>query len=93
MSRDSKKCFLLNAMIANALCTNHVTTFLCHVTTSFADHVISFLEPTFKNSNGRFTTLEILIVNEKSILRLTDPAAKMVAMQQHRGYHFVPYLM
>ena len=42
ISRDPKKCFLLNAMTANALFKNHVTTFLCHVTTSFADHVISF---------------------------------------------------
>ena len=49
-------------MTANALYTNHVTTFLCRLTTSFADHAISFLEPTFKNSNGRFTTLVILIV-------------------------------
>ena len=50
-----KRCFLLNAMTANTLYTNHATTFLCHVTTSF-------VEPAFKNSNGRFTTLVILIV-------------------------------
>ena len=39
-----------------------MTTFLCHVTTSFGHHVISFLQPTVQNSNGRFTTLVILIV-------------------------------
>ena len=50
-------------MTANALYTNHVTTFLCHMAIFFADHVISFLQPTFKNSNGRFTTLVILIVS------------------------------
>ena len=39
-----------------------MTTFLCHVTTSFGHHVISFLQPTVQNSNGGFTTLVILIV-------------------------------
>ena len=46
----------------NPFHTNHMTTFLCHVTTSFGHHVISFLQPTVQNSNGRFTTLVILIV-------------------------------
>ena len=54
--------FLLNAMSANEFYTNHTTTFLCHVTTSFGHHVISFLQPTVQNSNGGFTTLVILIV-------------------------------
>ena len=39
-----------------------MTTFLCHMTTSFGHHVISFLQPTVQNSNGGFTTLVILIV-------------------------------
>ena len=47
----------------NPFHTNHMTTFLCHVTTSFGHHVISFLQPTVQNSNGRFTTLVILIVS------------------------------
>ena len=64
LSCDPKECFLLNAMAVNVLYTNHVTAFLCHVTTSFAGHMISFLEPAFKISNGRFTTLVILIVNK-----------------------------
>ena len=49
-------------MSANEFYTNHMTTFLCHVTTSFGHHVISFLQPTVQNSNGGFTTLVILIV-------------------------------
>ena len=49
-------------MTVNPFHTNHMTTFLCHVTTSFGNHVISFLQPTVQNSNGRFTTLVILIV-------------------------------
>ena len=51
-------------MSANEFYTNHMTTFLCHVTTSFGHHVISFLQPTVQNSNGGFTTLVILIVRE-----------------------------
>ena len=49
-------------MSANEFYTNHMTTFLCHVTTSFGHHVISFLQPTVQNSNFGFTTLVILIV-------------------------------
>ena len=49
-------------MSANEFYTNHMTTFLCHVTTSFGHHVISFLQPTVQNSNGEFPTLVILIV-------------------------------
>ena len=49
-------------MSANEFYTNHMTTFLCHVTTSFGHHVISFLQPTVQNSNGGFTTLVILIL-------------------------------
>ena len=41
---------LLNAMTVNPFHTNHMTTFLCHVTTSFGHHVISFLQPTVQNS-------------------------------------------
>ena len=52
-------------MSANEFYTNHMTTFLCHVTTSFGHHVISFLQPTVQNSNGGFTTLVILIVTAK----------------------------
>ena len=51
-------------MSANEFYTNHMTTVLCHVTTSFGHHVISFLQPTVQNSNGRFTTLVILIVSK-----------------------------
>ena len=54
---------LLNAMTVNPFHTNHMTTFLCHVTTSFGHHVISFLQPTVQNSNSKFTTLVILIVS------------------------------
>ena len=54
---------LLNALTVTPFHTNHMTTFLCHVTTSFDHHVISFLQSTVQNSNGRFTTLVILIVN------------------------------
>ena len=55
---------MLNATSANEFYTNHMTTFLCHVTTSFGHHVISFLQPTVQNSNGGFTTLVILIVHQ-----------------------------
>ena len=54
-------------MSANEFYTNHMTTFLCHVTTSFGYHVISFLQPTVQNSNGGFTTLVILIVKKKVV--------------------------
>ena len=52
----------INENGGNPFHTNHMTTFLCHVTTSFGHHVISFLQPRVQNSNGRFTTLVILIV-------------------------------
>ena len=42
--------------------TSHVIIFLSHVMISFEDHVCSFPQPTFQISNGRFTTLVILIV-------------------------------
>ena len=51
-------------MTVNPFHTNHMTTFLCHVTTSFGHHAISFLQPTVQNSNSRFTTLVILIVRD-----------------------------
>ena len=57
---------MLNALSANEFYTNHMTTFLCHVTTSFGHHVISFLQPTVQNSNGGFTTLVILIVSSSN---------------------------
>ena len=63
-------------MSANEFYTNHMTTFLCHVTTSFGHHVISFLQPTVQNSNGGFTTLVILIVRE-NYLNVRPPKCKV----------------
>ena len=60
----------INENGGNPFHTNHMTTFLCHVTTSFGHHVISFLQPTVQNSNGRFTTLVILIVRPAELLFL-----------------------
>ena len=51
-----------------------MTTFLCHVTTSFGHHVISFLQPTVQNSNGGFTTLVILIVFDVHISDICRPS-------------------
>ena len=58
MSRDPKNCFLLCQRTLHEPRDN----FLCHVTTSFVDHVMSFLQPAFQNYNGRFTPMLILIV-------------------------------
>ena len=63
-------------MSANEFYTNHMTTFLCHVTTSFGHHVISFLQPTVQIFNGGFTTLVILIVNSRHKKRYSEDGKK-----------------
>ena len=70
---------------------NHVTSFLGHVAASFVDQVISFLQPTFQNSNGRFTTLvldRIILGDVPGALQLKTSGAKghLPVISANRAY-------
>ena len=60
-------------MSANEFYTNHMTTFLCHVTTSFGHHVISFLQPTVQNYHSSdFDSILRALLTAETLPRLKD---------------------